>query len=153
MDESEQLLFFDKWIQYHFYKLNEQDIEEEEEYNTCIPVFYPTDLLQGLQSGQGVGDFDFLDQDICRLAKNLGFNTIVFQHEIGSYDCVTEILHTGDYQNNIYRIDGIKTKTTNKTKYPKIWFPGQNGIVNEKGKLKITELDIIFDNEIEKERN
>ncbi len=141
--EEEQLEFIDKWIQHHFCTIFQRQTDVIKDLDTCIPVFYPTDLSRSQVSGEGVGDFDFLDQIICNFAKNLGYNTIILQHEIGSHDCVTEILHTNNYQDDLYRIEDVKSKQTHhKTKYPKIWFPKQDGIVNEKGKLKF---DIHFD--------
>ncbi len=97
-----------------------------------IPLFYPSDKDHELV-GDGVADFDFLDQDICILAKKLGFDTIILQHEIGSHDAVTEIIHTGDYKHDLYEINGIKEKLKEEF-LPKIWFPKEKGLVQVKDK-------------------
>jgi hypothetical protein len=100
-------------------------------HDTSMPLFYPT--VKGCSTQRsGVGDFDLLDQPICRMAQSLGLETIILQHEIGGHDCVTEILHTTpNFRANLIVLDKVmdKTDTPFKSEFPKIWFPLENGIV------------------------
>ncbi len=135
----EKFRFYDSWIQYHFCTVFKSldEAKQHEFFNTCIPLLYPTDLLVGMQSGKGVGDLDFLDQPICKMARYLKLDTVILQHEIGGHDCVTEILHTNDYEANLFRVSGVLTKNlSHNSKYAKLWFPNDNGIMNENGKNK-----------------
>ncbi len=135
----EQFRFYDSWIQYHFCTVFKSldEAKQHEFFNTCIPLLYPTDLLGRMKSGEGVGDLDFLDQPICKMAQQLKLDTIILQHEIGGHDCVTEILHTNDYESNLFRVEGVLTKNlSHNTKYAKLWFPSDNGIMDENGKIK-----------------
>ncbi len=105
-------------------------------HNVAIPFFFPSEYAYGYNQG-GVGNFDDLDQDICIMARDLGYDNLVLQHEIGSKDCVTEILHTSqDVSSTLFTIDRVVVNlndfTTNgniATNYPKIWFPKDNGII------------------------
>lgn len=117
-------------------------------HNKCIPLFYPTDKQKDL-FGNGVADFDFLDQDICKLGLKLGFDTIILQHEIGNHDSVTEIIHTNAYKDNLYEINNVKISLKQQTIYPKIWFPKENGLLKfENGKKKqISVRTDVFANE------
>ncbi len=121
-------------------------------HEKCIPLFYPTEKIKELE-GDGVADFDFLDQDICKIARKLGFDTVILQHEIGSHDAVTEIIHTGNYKEDLYEINDIKMKFKPQTIYPKIWFPKENGLVfiqNQKKKyMPILNFRIFQNNDFE----
>lgn len=108
-------------------------------HNLVIPLFFPTQYMyKNLQEG-GVGDFDQYDQDICIMARDLGYTNLVLQHEIGGHDCVTEILHTGSNVNQfLFTMENVIMKPADFDKdydaegfstFPKIWFPEDNGIV------------------------
>jgi hypothetical protein len=99
------LEWFDDWLVYHFRTLFFRSKEVTEDRSPRywamdypLPMFYPTDFTPFLPQGWGVGIFDDLDQPICNMARLLGFDTIVLQHEIGGHACCTKIIHTGDFQ-------------------------------------------------------
>lgn len=105
-------------------------------HNVFMPLFFPTQYMYDeLQEG-GVGDFDDYDQDICVMARDLGYTNLILQHEIGGHDCVTEILHTGSNANRfLFTMERVVQKPSEFDEYhgsnmfPKIWFPESDGIV------------------------
>jgi len=105
-------------------------------HNVGMPLFFPSDTAYGIKSG-GVGDFDYLDQDICIMARDLHYDNLILQHEIGSNDCVTEILHTSPHANKfLFVMHDVKQdpelfqQITIADAYPKIWFPREKGLVH-----------------------
>lgn len=122
---------YDNWLHFHFQTpfLTLED-SFDCEYDFCLPVFYPTMEPDPPISYSLVGTFDYLDQPICYLAKSLGFDTIVFQHEIGGHDCVTEIMHTGDFRKNLFYITNVPSFVREQVVLPKIWFPKDDGILH-----------------------
>jgi len=115
-------------------------------YNSArIPIFYPTEPsnVAGLQ--HSMGDFDRLDQPICNMAQELGYDVLVFQHEMGGHDCVTELMITRPEKETslLYVIDNISTNIQEpQDVYPKLWFPGESGIVVAKDN-RVWESDVI----------
>ncbi len=95
-----------------------------------MPILFPSVNPKNVTPVE-VGEFDFLDQPICNLARELGIDTIILQHEIGSTDCVTEILDTRkDWKQHLYEIPNVLVFSDVKhTRFPKIWFPRDDGIV------------------------
>jgi hypothetical protein len=79
-----------------------------------------------------IGQLDFLDGMICKLARLLGVDTIVLQHEVGSFDAVTEVLdareNSVDHLCSLNVINTTYSSATNSEEFPKIWFL-QNGVV------------------------
>ena len=142
--QKEYVSFWDQFLTYRYRTLFLSiDDFDPMWHHTLIPVFYPTDQLTNknktiipLQStvtygpeNNGVAEHDKYDQTICNLAKELGFDTIVLQHEIGNNDSVTEILHTGKFSKNLVEINGITLFKEQQKIYPKIWFPKENGLL------------------------
>ncbi len=83
-----------------------------------------------VDDGYGVGQLDFLDQPICKMARSLNIGLVVLQHEIGSHDCVTEVLHTSNFESDIADFPRVETSMPlEKFRFPKIWFPADNGII------------------------
>jgi hypothetical protein len=123
--------FLDTFLQYRFCQLFNSETELNNEYNNIwFPLFFPTVSLANFNSGYGVGFLDFLDQPICIMAQSLKINVVVLQHEIGSHDCVTEIMHTSHFESDISDISRIETNLqSRKYTFPKIWFPMDNGII------------------------
>ncbi len=92
-----------------------------------LPVMFPTDNPRNI--AVAIGEFDSLDQPICELARELHIDTIIFQREIGSHDCVTEILDTRvEYKQHLYDL-GPMVQMTHVHRYPKIWFPRDDSLV------------------------
>jgi hypothetical protein len=125
---------WDNWLHFHFQTpfLSLEDTFDCK-YDICIPLFFPT-IPTELKDNYGhkdtlMGAFDYLDQPICELAKGLGYDTILFQHEVGGHDCVTEIMHTNNYKSNLYSIDNIRSSLKGQLVLPKIWFPKDDGIL------------------------
>jgi hypothetical protein len=136
-DYQRAIDLFDNWLTFHFRTLffKVQEAVDNVHSSADLPVFYPTDDADHLPKGLGIAIFDTLDQPICAMAKLLGFDTIVLQHEIGHHDCVTEIMHTGDYRAALFRVDAIQStmppqkNVVQSLKHAKIWFPQEQGIV------------------------
>jgi len=87
-----------------------------------------------------IGIHDDYDQKICKMARELKIDTIVFQHEIGETRAVTEILDTRDNTyDHLVRVNVI-TKPWYKIskKYPTIWFLDNGFITN----MKCKKIDI-----------
>jgi len=91
-----------------------------------------------------IGQLDGLDQLICRLANFLGYHTIIFQHEVGGKDAVTEILDVRDnaefYSNVHYIPDVLKNKTRKYDNhiighFPKVFFPKDSFITRVKNNI------------------
>jgi len=96
-----------------------------------VPVFYPTQPSTTVGAGEGVGDFDDLDQPICKMAQELHYDVLVLQHEIGTHDCVTEVIITKPEREILYVMEDIPTTMEHPQNiYPKIWFPQESGIVS-----------------------
>ena len=69
-----------------------------------------------------VGNFDYLDIYIYKLAREKGYDTIIFQREPGEYRAVTEIYDLRDRQDSFKCIiDGLNWKIP-ETNHPTIWF-------------------------------
>ncbi len=141
---EQKLKHFDEWMQYHFctvFDTYEATFQNTFYRNACIPLFYPEpqeDEQEEMEKSEGAALFDFFDQDICKFAKEKGFDTIVIQHEIGTNDCNTEILHTNNFKDNLFRSqNGVTQKQQSIPILPKIWFLNSNGIINEQAKLKL----------------
>lgn len=106
--------------------LSQQDLPSLD--NHIIPIMFPTD--NPTNSSVETGEFDFLDQPICTMARDLHIDTLLFQREIGSHDCVTEILDTRlDYRSQLHDLGPIFVMQRETSKYPKIWFPHDNHLV------------------------
>lgn len=78
-----------------------------------------------------IGLHDHYDQEICKWAKILEIDTIVFQHEIRETRSVSEILDTRNFSyDHLVRIEGEKEEKWYdiSEKYPTIWFI-DNGFV------------------------
>lgn len=54
---------------------------------------------------------------------------ILFQHEIGSHDCVSEILYI-DSNPKVVDLKSVTITKLEKHEFPKIWFPEGNGFVD-----------------------
>lgn len=125
------------WFNFHFMTpiFDFRDTRNAE-FNINIPILYPSETITrdgtSVLGGQGVGDFDDLDQEICKMARDLDYDVLIFQHEIGGHDCVTEFLVTNPAKEILYVMEDVPTtlylQKANDV-YPKIWFPKQNGIV------------------------
>ncbi len=129
--------FLDPFLTYRYRTifLSAQDFDSSW-HTRCLPVFYPTETLFS-DLPDSVGEFDFLDQKICNLAKALGFDSIVLQHEVGGHDSVTEIIHTRqNFEDSLYEFNNLETDLEPQTIYPKIWLPTENGILVIDAKLQ-----------------
>ena len=73
--------------------------------------------------GKIMGTFDGLDYDICKLAREQDYDTVLLQREPGEYRTVTEIY---DVRPRNESFNNICKNTLNwnikETKYPAIWF-------------------------------
>ena len=73
-----------------------------------------------------VGQLDKFDMPICIMARELGYDTIILQHEIGNLDAVTEILdvrqNASQYEST-WEINDILASTKSSTEFPKVFFP------------------------------
>ena len=79
-----------------------------------------------------IGQLDALDGSVCKLAALLGIDTIVLQHEVGSFDCVTEILDARE--NSVDHICSLNVMNSYKHNddFPKIWFLENQVIISRK---------------------
>ena len=68
------------------------------------------------------GVFDFLDQQLCLLAKNNGFDTLIFQREPGTTRPNTEILDIRDRNVSYASFCRFPTSMPTDSRYPTIWF-------------------------------
>ena len=98
---------------------------EQSDLNQLFPSvpFYLPDNAEPVKTS--TGQLDFLDGSICKLAALLGIETIVLQHEVGSFDCVTEILDARENSvDNICSLDVMTSSNAknHRDKFPKIWF-------------------------------
>ena len=76
------------------------------------------------------GKTDYLDQSICVLAREKGYNTVILQREIGERRVVTEILDTRSRAESYKNIcTGYEVDLNSSKAYPAIWFTEQ-GFVN-----------------------
>ncbi len=120
--------FWDDFILSRYWSvyLSESDVPKTVE---GLPVMFPTDNPGNW--AVTIGEFDTLDQPICDLAQKLNIDTVIFQHEIGSHDCVSEILDTrADYKDHLYDLGKIvEMAPQGPRKYPKIWFPRDDHLV------------------------
>ncbi len=128
--EDEQ--FWDSFLTYRyrtiFLSAQDFDIDWHSQY---LPVFYPTQSYAGKPLPSNVGAFDYLDQGICEIARQLDFDTVVLQHEVGGHDSVSEIIHTRrNFTDSLYEFRDVKTDLLSQTMYPKIWLPTENGILH-----------------------
>jgi hypothetical protein len=123
--------YLDTFLQYRFcYLFNSESELINEFHNIGFPLFFPTVKSSELDDGYGVGQLDFLDQPICKMARSLNIGLVVLQHEIGSHDCVTEVLHTSNFESDIADFPRVETSMApRKHRLPKIWFPADNGII------------------------
>jgi hypothetical protein len=122
--------YLDTFLQYRFCKLfnSAQDLNNSF-HNIGFALFFPTvNFSEDLSGGFGVGSLDFLDQPICKMGQKLEIDVIVLQHEIGFHDCVTEVLHTGNFTADIDEIPRVETNQL-ATQLPKIWFPRESGML------------------------
>jgi len=128
-------------------------------------IFYPSIMdTNQLDIPYVPGNNDRVDQYICFAGKSLGFDTFLFQHEVGEYRAVTEIMDLRDtphkfmrenletYENNtpFKRLQhpvkhlGIKSKIKqlNWTDpyLSTIWFPSDGKMIGKNGKI-INEQD------------
>lgn len=154
MKKKEYAEFWDKFLTYRFRKLfvSFEDFDPKW-HELCIPVFYPTaknlyqlpSITEYGPDANGVAEQDDYDQIICKMAKELGFDTIVLQHEMGNNDSVTEIIHTGNFKENLNEINGLTISTEQQALYPKIWFPKENGLlyIDEKQDKTYTSVSTI----------
>lgn len=93
-----------------------------------MPVLFPTD--NPLEIDVETGEFDPFDQPICKTGARLGIDTIIFQHEIGGHDAVTEIMDTRkDWKKHLYEIPNVIIQRRTPSPHSKIWFPRDDGIV------------------------
>ena len=92
---------------------------------TYVSPFYPS-VNNFPDQEIMIGQLDDLDGPICNMAQKLGYDTIIFQHEIGSRDAVTEILdvrrNAPEYENT-WEINDVLSKPVIPTKFPKVFFP------------------------------
>lgn len=70
-----------------------------------------------------IGDFDYLDEHICEMARQQGYDTVLLQREPGEYRAVTEIYDVRLREVSLQNIckDTLEWNIP-KTKYPAIWF-------------------------------
>jgi hypothetical protein len=103
----------------------DSDEDEDEDYKTNPKI------LKNVEAGQ----LDFLDAAICRLARLLKIDTVILQHEVGSFDAVTEVLdareNSVDHICSIDVTDSAEKKLHQEKMFPKIWFL-ENGIIVSK---------------------
>ena len=154
-DQDEILTDF---MKYRFCQLHMSvtDVVENPWYAMIMPLFFPSHVAFGIQKG-GKGKLDFLDQDICELAKKLNIDNVILQHEIGGRDCVSEILHTGTNVNSdLFMISDVTLNPQNfkygdnldetyiRQTVPKVWFPANSGAVyvNSGGEAKLIPLSL-----------
>lgn len=118
-------------------------------YHMDTSSLYPSDKsLNWHYSGLKAGNFDDIDQNICLFGRSLGLDTIIFQHEIGEYRSVTEILDTReDSYDHIVRLgEGIRKSWFNNQdevdeedplfKYNTIWFKDYGFIIEQDNQLE-----------------
>lgn len=96
------------------------DENEEEDRLNRLYVYDSNDEYQGDLLLQR---FDYLDQDICKLAREQEYDTILLQREPGGGRVVTEIIDTRSRTDSYASICKEKFDLpTHKTEYPTIWF-------------------------------
>jgi hypothetical protein len=80
-----------------------------------------------------IGQLDDLDGPICKLASYLGITTIILQHEVGSNDCVTEILDTrANSVDHLCTIPRVASRTSIENRESKIWYVDDGLLVVDK---------------------
>lgn len=110
-----------------------------------LHYLFPT-VACGVEQIQ-IGQLDYLDQPICRMGKFVGLDTIILQHEVGSHDCVTELLscRPNAYESLVTAPRDIQYSRSKSHKilseddiFNKIWFPRSDYIlfVDEHGVMK-----------------
>jgi hypothetical protein len=141
--EEERQQMVDSWLLFYFSTLFASIADAMNcKFDDGIPVFYPT--TKPLHSttftdddpsafvSHPMGTFDFLDQPICNMARAQGYDTVIFQHEMGEHDAVTEIMSTRqDYKHAGFKFENVENKIPFRAGavFPKLWFPQSNGIV------------------------
>jgi len=127
---------------------NESDVKQIPLIETT--ALYPTDPAKYWRSSTSqdekpveiyLGIHDFLDQPMCKMARELKIDTVIFQHEIGETRAVTEILDVRENTyDNLVRINKKLNKPWYKIskKYPTIWFLDDGFITN----MKCKKIDI-----------
>ena len=82
---------------------------------------------------------NILDVDICRLACTMKIDTVIFQHELGGLENnkKTEIYDVRSTAVNFENVCRFRRPNPNKvpannSKYPKIWFPLDTGLITRK---------------------
>lgn len=89
------------------------------------PILNKNNMKQGLH--------DFLDQPLCKLARELGIDTIILQHEIGEYRAVSEVLDTRENSYDyLVQIEDNSPCWVPNLKYHTVWFL-EYGLINEDG--------------------
>jgi hypothetical protein len=78
---------------------------------------------------------DWLDQDICKMARHARIDTVVIQREVGERRCVTELLDTRDHSySHLIRVmdrDALSSPWYQPNPlYPTVWFMKDNGFVS-----------------------
>lgn len=123
--------------------LSQGDLDDNT--SELLPVLFPSDNPQKITVI--TGEFDDLDQPICRLAERNSIDTVIFQHEIGGNDCVTEIMDTRqDWQKHLHEFrDPIIVPRKYPSKYPKIWFPRDDGVVWVGGNISQADMHYTLD--------
>lgn len=89
-------------------------------------ALYPTDRSQYIGKIKP-NALDFIDQEICLMAKKLRLDTVILQHEIGAVRSITEILDVRDFSYGfLSRVaEPIHNSwfTYHDSRYTTIWFP------------------------------
>lgn len=104
-----------------------EESDEPEESSKPLTTIINTlfeDVNTGEYSPIFVSAVDFTDQYICSQARELGYDTVLLQREIGETRVVTEILDVRSRDESYQNICKEKFNLpTHKTRYPAIWFP------------------------------
>lgn len=141
--------FFEQIMVPYYYPIlrNEEDVKVIPRIETT--VLYPTDESKyWTQETLGAGTHDYIDQVICRYARQLGIDTLIIQREIGEYRAVTEILDTrSDSYSRLVRVEGTQDWYKPSSRYPTIWFTDQgfisNGGITHDFNIDPTDSDIV----------
>lgn len=94
-----------------------------------------------------IGLHDFLDLDICVMARKLRIDCVILQREIGSMNSVSEILDTRlTTHMALTRITDPDLKlpwfpVQKETRYPNTWFPKEHGFVMDESCCRSFHLD------------
>lgn len=84
------------------------------------------------QGNRMLGEFDYLDQPICKLANEQGYDTIILQREPGETRAVTEILDVRSRRESYQNICKTNIKfDIPTTQHPTIWYRNDGFLVLE----------------------